>query len=198
MPMHLSSFAECRFRVRLGLKCLLMAGLLSTVGCLNAHPEPDIPVRSRFMKDGSCEVTVELDPRCFAANPIMEPYTLNKELAAWDGARKQALLDKAAETIKRYIEFQFEPSGKVEPQFVFEFTSLNEAALAKDDDPVVMTGKWKTASPQGATGWRIHATKETPFAIIFRNFLEGVEQKRFSVLFPGETSFLLNLTVAGK
>ena len=195
--MHLPS-TNCRFRVRVDLMRLIVAWLLASASWLTAHPEPDIPVRSRFMKDGSCEITVELDPRCFATNPIMEPYTLNKELAAWDGVRKQALLHKAAETIKRYVEFQFEPSGKVEPQFVFEFTSLNEAALAKDDDPVVMTGKWKTASPQGATGWRIHATKETPFAIIFRNFLEGVEQQRFSVLFPGETSFLLDLTSAGK
>lgn len=174
----------------------LILALAALVGTAAAHPEPDIPVRSRFLKDGTCTITVEIDPRCFTADPVIEPYTLNEDLALMKEPAKQALRQKAAELTRRWIEFVFEPSGKVEPAFQFDFTTLAGAPLAKNDDPVMITGTWKTTAPKGATGWRIHALKETPFAVIFRNFVEGVEQPRFSVLFPGETSFLLELTQA--
>ena len=161
---------------------------------LRAHPEPDIPVRSRFQKDGACTVTVELDPRCFSKTPITEPYTLKKDLAAMTPEQKQTLLTKAGESMGKWVEFLFEPAGLAKPEFKFDFGSIAEAPLAKDEDPVMIIGTWKTSAPAGSTGWRIHATKDTPFAIIFRNFLEGIEQPKFSVLFPGETSFLLELT----
>lgn len=167
--------------------------LCLSAGIVTAHPEPDIPVRTQLQKDGTCTVTVEVDPRCFSDDPIIEPYTLKQDLDLQSEAEKKALLDKATDALKRWVEFVFEPQGTVEPQFVFDFTGIKEAPLQKDEDPVMLRGVWKTKIPADATGWRIRATKETPFAVVFRNYVEGIEQPRFSVLFPGETSFILDL-----
>ncbi len=170
--------------------------IASLEGTATAHPEPDIPVRSQFMKDGTCTVTIELDPRCFVAEPITTPYTVKRALDAMAPARKDELKELALALIKSSVEFLFEPGGKAEPDFSIEFSGINEAPLKTDEDPVMLVCKWKTKTPAGAAGWRLHALKTAKFAVIFRNHIEGIEQPRFSVLFPGETSFLLELTSA--
>jgi hypothetical protein len=173
---------------------LFFAAVLTFGGIALAHPEPDIPVRGHFQKDGTCIVTVEFDPRCFSKTPITEPYVLKKDLDAYTPEKRQELITKASDAALKWVALKFEPSGFVTPSFTFEFTTLNEAPFAKDDDPVMIHGTWKTTIPAGSTGWRVRATKETPFALIFRNFLDGVEQPKFNVLFPGETSFVQSLT----
>ena len=177
---------------------LVAAVLLGSAAALFAHPEPDIPVRSQFGKDGECLVTIELDPRCFVAEPITQPYTVKRALDAMTPERKAELKKLAGDLIKNSIDFLFEPTGKVEPAFEIDFGGIAEAPLKVDEDPVMLICKWKTKTPAGATGWRLQATKAAKFAVVFRNYIEGVEQPRFSVLFPGEKSFLLELTGGGK
>ncbi|MCX6854054.1 MAG: alkaline phosphatase D family protein, partial [Verrucomicrobia bacterium] len=75
----------------------------------------------------------------------------------------------------------------------FEFTGHDRAPLTTDDDVVVLTGIWAGRVPERAKTWRIKATKETPLAVVFRNYWEGVENPKFSVLFPGEMSFPFEL-----
>ena len=181
-----------RLRTLLGAACCI--AILG--GIASAHPEPDLPVKSQFMKDGTCAVTIELDPRCFVAAPITEPYTVKRALDAMTPERKEELKKLAKDLIKTSIEFLFEPTGKVEPDFAVEFSGINNAPLKTEEDPVMLICTWKTKTPAGATGWRLHTLKTAKFAVIFRNHIEGVEQPRFSVLFPGETSFLLELTAA--
>lgn len=154
-----------------------------------AHAVPDIPVRTWFSQDGACTVTVEVDPRCFAADPNAEPSLLNAVFPGMSEPARTELKQKAAALVRRYVEFLFEPTGPVQPEFQFEFTGHAQAPLTTEEDIVVMTGTWQTRVPTGATTWRIRATKETPLAVVFRNYLEGLELPKFSVLFPGETSF---------
>ncbi len=172
---------------------LLLSALLLASPAL-AHPEPDIPVKSLFNKDGSAAISLELDPRCFAAEPITEPYTTKAQLDKMTDAQKKELLDKTTDLIKRSIDFLFEPGGKVEPEFALSFTGIAGAELKAPDDPVMIGGHWKTKIPAASTGYKLTATKEAKFAIIFRNYLEGVENPRFSVLFPGEISFVFDIT----
>ncbi len=156
---------------------------------IRAHAVPDIPVRTYFTQDGKCTVMVEVDPRCFSPDPNTAPSLLKPILPTLSEARKAELRTKAAELVKRYIEFLFEPTGALSPDFSFEFTGHDRAPLATDEDVVVLTGSWETRVPTGAVSWRIRATKETPLAVVFRNYIEGIENPKFSVLFPGETSF---------
>jgi hypothetical protein len=169
-------------------------GLLATVA--SAHPLPDIPVRSHFDKDGNCTIKVEIDPRCFTADPESERYTMKADLKVMTELERQELLQKARDAVMQWVEFEFDPQGKLKPEFDFALTGLGEAELVNFDDPLVITGTYRMKIPAGSKGWRIHATDKTPFAVVFKNYLAGVEQPRFSVLFAGETSFKLELTTA--
>ncbi|TDU81088.1 PhoD-like phosphatase [Prosthecobacter fusiformis] len=158
-----------------------------------AHPVPDIPVRTYFTPEGKCTLTVEVDPRCFAADPNAAASLMQPILASLSPARVAELKSQAQALVKKYVEFHFEPSGPIQPDFTFEFTGHDRAPLDSEDDIVVLTGTWETQVPAGSTGWRIRATKDTPLAVVFRNYLSGVEHPKFSVLFPGEISFPFDL-----
>lgn len=166
----------------------LSALLFALPQMLLAHAVPDIPVRTDFTQDGRCTVLVEVDPRCFSPDPNTAASLLKPIYLTLSEARKSELRTQAAALVKRYIEFMFEPSGRVQPEFSFDFTGHDGAPLLTDEDVVVLTGSWQTQLPPGTTAWRIKATQETPLAVVFRNYLEGIENPKFSVLFPGETS----------
>ncbi|MES2505989.1 MAG: alkaline phosphatase D family protein [Verrucomicrobiota bacterium] len=169
--------------------------LATLFSCLSAwaHPVPDIPVRAYFTQEGKCTLTVEVDPRCFTADPNAAPSLMQPILPTLSEARVKELQTRARELVKKYVEFLFEPSGPVQPDFQFEFTGHDRAPLDSEDDIVVLTGTWETQVPAGSKGWRIRATQDTPLAVVFRNYIAGVEHPKFSVLFPGETSFPFDL-----
>ncbi len=169
--------------------CFFLLTLAWTAGTdLQAHPVPDIPVRADFRQDGSCTISIEVDPRCFAADPNAEPSLLYAVLPDMKDAARQALFAQAKDLVSRYVEFIFDPSGVVRPDFAFQFSGHGGLELREPEDIVVMTGVWHTRVPKGSSGWRIRATPATPLAVVFRNYLEGIEQPKFSVLFPGESS----------
>jgi hypothetical protein len=62
------------------------------------------------------------------------------------------------------------------------------------DDPVMITGEWRTRLPLGLEGYRIKALEAGALSVLFINHLDGRALERIAVLFPGETSFLLDLT----
>jgi hypothetical protein len=158
-----------------------------------ANPEPDIPVHCHFDKDGTCTITVEVDPRCFTTDPMSERYVMKVDLTCRSNEALTALKQQAVEAIAQWIEFQPEPAQpQLKPEFTLAFTGQNQVKLINHDDPVVVTATWKFKRPAGMTSWRIHATSEARYSIVVRNFIDGVEQKKFSILFPGETSIAID------
>ena len=170
----------------------LLTLLLATVA--RAHPIPDIPVRSFFPGDGTVRITVEVDPRCFDEEPATAASMLPPTLATLPPERKAELQRQAADLTRRCVEFIFEPVGRVQPEFTFTFTGKNSAALATDEDVVVLTGEWRTTLASGLTGWRIRSTRESELSVVFQNIIRGEVHPRLAVLFPGEDSFTLDLT----
>jgi alkaline phosphatase D len=173
--------------------CLHLVATLCLFSIAWGHPVPDIPVRAYFTPEGKCTLTVEVDPRCFEADPENAPSLMQPVVTTLKPERVAELKTQARNLVEKYIEFFFEPTGVVKPVFRFEFTGHNQGPLDREDDIAVLTGTWETRVPEGSTSWRIRATQETPLAVIFRNYLSGVEQPKFSVLFPGETSFPFDL-----
>jgi hypothetical protein len=169
----------------------VIVGLTQSSGL--ANPEPDIPVRCHFDKDGSCTITAEIDPRCFTASPMRERYRMKADLDYDSAADLQKWKDLAADAVKRWLVFLFDPSPPLKPAFTFAFTGQNEAAMVKPDDPLVVTATWRFKRPAGMKALQIQATKEARFSVVVRHFRDGVEQKRFATLFPGETSFTMEV-----
>jgi hydrogenase/urease accessory protein HupE len=167
--------------------------LLFLLGAAGAHPIPDIPVRTFFPGDGTARITVEVDPRCFEPDPNVAPsLTLADFAHVAEGARAE-MQQKAADLVRRYIEFTLEPLGPQQPAFKFAFTGHGGAELTAPDNVVVLTGEWLTPLPAGLSGWRIRATKEAKLSVIFQNIIRGEVHPRLMVLFPGETSYSLDI-----
>jgi hypothetical protein len=137
---------------------------------------------------------VEVNPRCFDDDPNGAPSLTHSVYQTLPPERKAELQRQARDLVQRCVEFFFEPVGRLQPEFTFEFTGEGRKPLTKDDDVVVLTGDWKTTIAAGLTGWKIRATPETKLAVVFQNFIDGQAHPRLNVLFPGETSFTLDLT----
>lgn len=171
--------------------------VFALVSGVSGHPTPDIPVRAFFEEDGSARIQVEVDLRLFSENPEEELYLQSWTLEETSEDEKKELIAQAALYIQKAVEFRFEPKGSFKPEFKFTFTTLGGRAFKKIDDPLVLTGEWKTAVPEGVQGYRIKALPEGEFSVMFINTLKGEKVERFQALFPGEDSFVLDLTGIG-
>ncbi len=172
----------------------LLVSALALVPAAWAHPVPDLPIQAFFEADGSCLIRVEVDPRCFAADPEAEPFLQHWVLEASSEAEKGDLEAKAVALMKRAVELRFEPLGRVEPEFAFRFTGQGNKPLRGKEDPVMVTGEWRTKVPAGLEGYRVKALPGEQFSVVVVNHLRGKPVERVHVLFPGETSYLLDLT----
>jgi len=168
--------------------------LALSAGSTLAHPIPDIPVRGVFETGGAGTIFVEMNPRCFDADPNSAPTLTYDLYQTLPPERKAELVRQATELTKRNVEFYFEPVGRIQPEFQFEFTGEGHKPLSAKEDIVVLMGSWKTTIASGLTGWKIKATPEGKLAVVFQNFIDGAAHPRLAVLFPGETSFTLDLT----
>ncbi len=169
----------------------------------HAHPVPDIPVRSIFKDDGTVTIRVEIDPRCFAEDPLNEPYLENADLQSYKPEQKTELLSQVRQLIQDSIEFRLLPGGPVQPKFEMRFTTFAGQPLLWDAEkpeentaecgvmPVMVTAEW-TVDASKAAGYQIKALKAGKFSVHFINHL-GEEEQRLHVLFPGEESYVLEL-----
>lgn len=159
-----------------------------------AHPIPDIPIRGVFETGGNATIFAEVNPRCLDADPNTAPTLTFDIYQSLPPERKAELIRQATDLLKRSVEFYFEPVGRIQPEFQFEFTGEGHKPLAEKEDVVVMMGSWKTTIASGLTGWKIKSLEGHKLAVVFQNFTDGAAHPRLAVLFPGETSFTLDLT----
>lgn len=158
-----------------------------------AHPIPDIPVQSEFEAGGAGTVRVEIDLRLFDSEPSTAPYFAFEYLPGKPPEWRTENIEKAHAFVAANIEFFLEPLGRMAPDFAWSFTGKGNGPLEKPDDPVVLTGTWRTTLPAGLQGFRIRSTPQNRWSVLFLNKLRGQQVERTQVLFPGESSFLLDL-----
>ena len=175
-------------------KALWVCFLAFFPGFLSAHSIPEIPVHADFRRDGSVEVSIEINPRNWAASPAEAPSLEQKTWAKYSPAQQDELIRQAAAYVARAVEFRFEPLGRVQPEFAFTFGAEDGKPLYKPEDAVVMVGRWKTIVPAGITGWRIRSLPGHKVSVLFLNSVDGVPQPRIETLFPGESSDTFALT----
>ncbi len=176
-----------------------------------SHPVPDLPVRSHFNIGGGAEIRVEVDPRCFEADPEKVDYYQKEKIADLPGDEVQKLKAKADIFVGERLRFLFDPVGEVKPAFVWEFKKLGDGGVPFETDDkallkgneTVLVGSWKATVVAGMTGYRVEALPMTPekmgipLNVMFLNFIGGKQVERYAVLYPGETSFTLDLTEQG-
>lgn len=172
---------------------LLLPVLLALATPCLAHPLPDVPVRADFAQDGAWTLQVEVDPRCFEPDPNVALSVTNADLALFTAERKEQLKATARDYVKRVVEVVLDPAAQVNPEFIFEFTTHDNAPLKTPEDIVVLTGTWKTKVPVGTTGYSIKALPAGTLSVLYHNTALGKKLDRFQILFPGESSYVLDL-----
>lgn len=158
-----------------------------------AHPLPDVAVRANFEQNGDWMLQVEIDPRSFEADPNVAPYLTNADLGVTPAEQKEKLKAKAREYIQRAVSVVLDPVVEVKPDFTWDFTTMENAPLKTPEDPVMLTGTWKTKIPDGTTGYSIKALPTGTLSVLYHNTALGQKIERFQILFPGETSYVLDL-----
>lgn len=158
-----------------------------------AHPIPDIPVRASFDGAGHMTLRIEVDPRCFEADPNKAPSVLNKDLAALPATKINEWKAKAIAYADHAVEVKLEPVPGIKPDFHFDLTGQDNVSLQGPDDIVVLTGTWQTSLPAEAQRYGINARPEGTLSVLFFNEVKGQKLERFQVLFPGESSYQLDL-----
>lgn len=167
--------------------------IVAMPGALLAHPAPDIPVHTSFKGD-TATVTVEIDPRSFTEDPEAEPYTFNNVFRITPEEKKEKLKQQGQELVDRTIRFEFAPDKIVKPILEFTFAGIGGAPLEEDDDPVMLIGTAEIPVPENATEYQVTADESGRLSVVFKNEIAGEKVKRFNVLFPGEESYVLDIS----
>ena len=189
-----------------GLISATLVFLLSAVA--GAHPVPDLPIRSYFESGGKLEIRVEVDPRCFADDPEQVDYMTREAAEGLSEEDVRELHEKADLFISQRLRFLFKPVGELKPEFVWKFANLGDGSKPLEDgDPsilegneTVLVGSWKTNIVSGMAGYQVAAleVKEgkmgIPLNVPFLNYIDGKQQERYMVMFPGEESFVFDIS----
>ncbi|MEX2577870.1 MAG: hypothetical protein WD342_02335 [Verrucomicrobiales bacterium] len=165
---------------------------LFAAATIQAHPVPDIPVKTSFSGDVA-KVRVEIDPRSFTDDPEGEPYLYHHLLKRLSDEDKQELKEKGQELVDRTIAFQFKPERSAHPELKFRFAGIGGAPLEDDEDPVMLVGTVELQIPEGSTGYQVIADESGELSVVFENEIDGKKHSRVNVLFPGESSFVLDI-----
>ncbi|MFM2165957.1 MAG: hypothetical protein RIS79_328, partial [Verrucomicrobiota bacterium] len=162
-------------------------------GLAQAHPLPEIPIHASFDGEGGLSLRTEVDPRCFEPDPNVAPSVTKADFALTPAAQQAQWKTQASDHIRNTVHFLLDGAPPLEPVFEWTFTTHENVPLASDDDVVVLTGTARVKLPPAATGFSIEATKAGQLSVILRNVVRGTALERFQVLFPGETSYVLDL-----
>lgn len=176
---------------------IFVSSLLFVANFSFSHPIPDIPIRASFDSNGNATFLVEVDPRCFMADALNEPYFTNSEMPTISKKEQQRLFKEAGKFIEKFVALSAEPIGKLKPEFSYKFTSFDNEALSDnptedDETPIMVTAQWNTNASAWKAYW-VSNSKTNRFSVQFINFVKG-EKQPLNVLFPGETSYRLDLS----
>ena len=161
---------------------------------LLAHPIPDVPVIGSFERNGSAVLQVEVDPRCFAEDPEEIPFLQKEAFDKLDQNEKKELLGKADALVRESLLVKFGEQGWFLPDFQFEFFSKEHDNQIVEGNVIVIQGLYSKNLKENEASFQIKALESAGYDLVFRNLLDGIPQKRVNVLWPGEESFMLDIS----
>ena len=161
---------------------------------LNGHPIPDIPVIGSFDQNGSSVITVEIDTRSFADDPEEVPMLEWEAFNKLTEEEKENLLLQGKNMIQDTLLIRFNEKKWVLPSFDYNFEKKIGGNSVEETDTFVIRGYAHRKLDSDINSYQIRAKESAEYDVIFTNRLNGIAQKRVNVLFPGEDSFILDLT----
>jgi len=159
-----------------------------------AHPIPDLPVIGSFEANGSAVIMAEIDPRCFAEDPEEVPFLQKDAFDKLGEDGRAELLEKARNLIDKSLRIKFGQGQWTLPDFQFEFLSKEHEEIVLEGDVILIRGTLRKHLEEGVSSYQIKALEDAPYDLVFSNLLAGKPQRRVNVLWPGEESFVLDLS----
>ncbi len=161
---------------------------------LNGHPIPDIPVIGSFDQNGSSVITIEIDTRSFAEDPEEVPMLEWEAFNKLTEEEKENLLLRGKNMIQDTLLIRFNEKKWFLPSFDYNFEKKIGGNSVEETDTFVIRGYAHRKLDSDINSYQIRAKESAEYDVIFTNRLNGIAQKRVNVLFPGEDSFILDLT----
>jgi len=161
---------------------------------LGGHPIPDIPVIGSFERNGSASITIEVDPRCFAEDPEEVPFLQKEAFDKLSKKEKEELTDKARSLIQKTLRIKFGKGEWILPEFRYEFLTKEHETIVLDGKVILIRGNFETKLNEESTSYQIKSMDSAEYDLVFTNAVNGKPLKRVNVLWPGEESFVLNLS----
>ena len=161
---------------------------------LNGHPIPDIPVIGSFDQNGSSVITIEIDTRSFAEDPEEVPMLEWEAFNKLTEEEKENLLLQGKNMIQDTLLIRFNEKKWFLPSFDYNFEKKIGGNSVEETDTFVIRGYAHRKLDSDINSYQIRAKESAEYDVIFTNRLNGIAQKRVNVLFPGEDSFILDLT----
>lgn len=159
-----------------------------------AHPIPDIPVIGIFEKNGSAALRIEVDPRCFAEDPEEVPFLQKEAFEKLDKNERKELLGKAERLIRESLVVKFGKGKWFLPDFKYDFFSKEIDNIIVEGEVIVVHGHYSKTLEQAENSFQIKALESAGYDLVFRNIFSGTPHKRVNVLWPGEESFILDVS----
>ena len=159
-----------------------------------AHPIPDLPVIGSFEANGSAVIMAEIDPRCFAEDPEEVPFLQKDAFDKLGEDGRAELLEKARNLIDKSLRIKFGQGQWTLPDFQYEFLSKEHEEIVVEGNVILIRGTLRKLLEEGVSSYQIKALEDAPYDLVFSNLLAGKPQRRVNVLWPGEESFVLDLS----
>lgn len=161
---------------------------------VKAHPIPDLPVMGDFNKGGKSSLTLSIDTRCFTDDPEEIPFLSESEFDAYSDEEKENLLVKARLFVKNSLLVKFNDGEWFLPGFKYDFEKRQVDEQSEDSTLVFIRGFHPVDDEFSIQNYQIKAREEASYDLVFINSIDGKTQKRINVLWPGEESFILDLS----
>jgi hypothetical protein len=158
------------------------------------HPIPDLPVYGSFEANGSSSVALSIDTRCFGEDPEGIPFLSLEEFETFTAEHKQSLLGQAGKFVKNSLRVRINQGEWFLPDFSFEFEQMDAEELSEEETLVFIRGFSELPQEPVILNYQIQALEQAQYDLVFTNSINGVPQRRVNVLWPGEESFVLDLS----
>ncbi|MDB6138914.1 MAG: hypothetical protein JWO94_1986 [Verrucomicrobiaceae bacterium] len=170
----------------------LLGGLMLLLGSgkAQAHAIPSLTVEAIFSTDRSYVLRVNVDPRLFLSD---KPTALPPVEAGWYRDQTPEQLKATEKKSSEYLASALRPlfSGQVIalPDTTYEpMDGATNLPLTPESKEVHLLAQMHGQVPAGALDFALGVGREANTSLILINSLDGKEERRPQVLFPGETS----------
>lgn len=178
------------------IRLLVLALLLAVGGLAQAHQVPVMQIEAEFLINTNYTLRINLDPRVFLSG---QPSSLPPVPASWyrdqSPEQIQATEKAAMAYLRKNVKLQFGVDEAPLPDCTFvAMDGANNEPITAATEEVHLLATAKGEVPGTGRNFTVNLGRETGVSLILLNTMEGQNERKPRVVFPGESSDPFPLT----